>query len=414
MLGGGTDLRPLPDGVIDMERIDPDAVVVPSGFVPNPHCASDVAFVLFTGEGAGTRAVEITNKRWALSALGTATAAALRPKDTVYSVTPLHHSSALLMSIGGAVAGGARFAMSTANDPRTFWDEVRRYGATHVSYTWTSLRDITYAPPNPNEQHNPIRMFIGSGMPRNLWARVTDRFPDARVLEFYASAAGEAILANVTGQKQGSMGRPVPGAPEVRVAGFDLDTRALRLGPDGHARETLTDEVGLLLSRVRPGDEPVGDVLRDVFAPGDSWRSTGDLFLRDQQGDHWLAGSVAEIVDTAAGPVLPAGARFCLGLIPAVDLIVAYGVPHEGNHVLVGAVTLRPRTTIDASDLNAAMERLPRRLRPGYVQTVRTLPMTAWHRPIWRSLQGRGAPTPGGTRAVWQMDEVSGHYHPLD
>jgi putative long chain acyl-CoA synthase len=413
VLGGGADLRTLPDGVIDMERIDPDAVVVPSGFVPNPHCASDVAFVVFTGEGAGTRAVEITNKRWALSALGTATAAALRPEDTVYSVTPLHHSSALLMSIGGAVAGGARFAMSTADDTGTFWDEVRRYGATHVSYTWTSLRGITYAPPNPNEQHNPIRMFIGSGMPRNLWARVTDRFPDARVLEFYASTAGEAILANVTGQKPGSMGRPVPGAPEVRVAAFEMDARRLRLASDGLARETLADEIGLLLTRLDPADEPVGDVLRDVFVPGDAWRSTGDLFLRDQQGDHWLAGSVAEIVDTADGPVLPAGARFCLGLVPAVDLIVVYGVPDGGYETVVGAVTLRPRTSLEATDIDAAMERLPRRLRPRYVQTVRSLPMTAWHRPIWRTLQRKGVPTPARGRKVFRIDETTGHYHVL-
>jgi putative long chain acyl-CoA synthase len=413
VLGGGADPRTLPDGVIDMERIDPDSALVPSGFVANPHCAGDVGFIVFTGEGAGTRAVEITNKRWALSALGTATAAALRPEDTVYSVTPLHHSSALLMSIGGAVAGGARFAMSTAEDTHTFWDEVRRYGATHVSYTWTSLRGITYAPPNPNEQHNPIRMFIGSGMPRNLWGRVTERFPGTRVLEFYASAAGEAILANVTGQKPGSMGRPVPGAPEVRVAAFDMDARTLRPASDGMAREALADEIGLLLTRVPPGEEPVGDLLRDVFTAGDAWRSTDDLFLRDQQGDHWLAGPVSEIVDTADGPVLPAGARFCLGLIAAVDLIVVYGVPDGGYDAVVGAVTLRPRTSLDASDIDAAMERLPRRLRPRYVQTVHSIPMTAWHRPIWRNLQRRGVPEPARGRKVWRIDETTGHYHPL-
>ena len=47
------------------------------------------------------------------------------------------------MTVGGAVASGARFAIATAEDPETFWDEVRRYGASHVSYTWTSLREIT-------------------------------------------------------------------------------------------------------------------------------------------------------------------------------------------------------------------------------------------------------------------------------
>ena len=169
-------------------------------------------------------------------------------------------------------------------------------------------------------------MFIGSGMPRNLWKRVAERFPDAKILEFYASAEGEAILANLTGQKPGSMGRPLPGTAEVRVAAFDLATRELQLTAEGLGRECLADEIGLLLTRVGPGDANSGVIRRGVFATGDAWRSTGDLFLRDDQGDHWLAGSVAEIVETARGPVLPAGARFGLGNIPAVDLLVAYGV----------------------------------------------------------------------------------------
>jgi putative long chain acyl-CoA synthase len=413
VLGGGTEERELPAGTIDMERIDPDAVSVPTWYRPNPHRAGDIAFVLFTGEGTGTRAVHITNKRWALSALGTASAAALHAGDTVYSVTPLHHSSALLMSIGGAVAGGARFAMASASDPDTFWDEVRRYGATHVSYTWTSLRDIVDAPEHPNERFNPIRMFIGSGMPRNLWRRVAGRFPDAKVLEFYASAEGEAILANLTGQKPGSMGRPLPGTPEVRVAAFDLATRKLALTSDSLAREALADEIGLLLSRVQSNDVGTGTVMRGVFSTDDAWRSTDDLFLRDDQGDHWLAGSVSEIVDTAHGPVLPSGTRFCLGAIPAVDLLVAYGVTDGAEKVLVGAVTVRKGMTLTTADLDSAMDRLPARHRPRYVQVVPSIALTTWHRPVWRDLQKRGVPTPTRTRTVWQLDGSSGHYEQL-
>ena len=359
VLGGGADDRQLPGDAVDMERIDPDAVDVPSWYRPNPQRAKDIAFILFTGEGSTTKAIRITNRRWAMSALGTASAAALHTGDTVYSTTPLHHSSALLMSIGGAVAGGARFAISLADDTDTFWEEVRRYGATHVSYTWTSLRAVVDAPQHPNEQYHPIRMFIGSGMPRNLWKRVSERFPDAKVLEFYASAAGEAILANLTGQKPGSMGRPLPGTPEVRVAAFDLADRTFTHTSDGFARETLADEVGVLLSRVRPATRATDSVQRDVFAPGDAWRSTGDLFLRDEQGDHWLAGAVADIVDTADGPVLPSGTRFCLSTIEGVDLIVAYGVDDGGAQALVGAVTLRPTARSAPSDLDEAMSRLP-------------------------------------------------------
>ena len=197
VLGGGGEERDLGGGVIDMERIDPDEVELPAWYGRTPAAPRDLAFVLFTGEGERTRANRITNGRWALSAFATASAAALSDDDTVYAVTPIYHPSGLLMSMGGAVAGGARLAIARDFDPATFWEEVRRYGITVASYTWTMLREIAAAPEDPAEHHHPVRLFIGAGMPRGLWRRVARRFAPATVLEFYASTEGEAILVNL-------------------------------------------------------------------------------------------------------------------------------------------------------------------------------------------------------------------------
>ena len=69
-----------------MEQIDIDTVVLPRWYEPNPGRARDLAFIVFTGEGAGTRVNRITNGRWVMSAFGTASSAALSSADTVYSV----------------------------------------------------------------------------------------------------------------------------------------------------------------------------------------------------------------------------------------------------------------------------------------------------------------------------------------
>jgi len=182
----------------------------------------------------------------------------------------------------------------------------------------------------------------------------------------------------------------------------------LELSADGLGRECAVDEVGLLLAQVKPSDTLA---LRGVFEPGDAWRSTGDLFLRDEHGDLWLAGGVAEVVQTAAAPVIPAGARFALGTIPCIDLVVAYGVPHEGAELLVAAVTLRPDSELTAADIDKAITRLPPSQRPAYVQVVPNIPVTTWNRPQWRPLKARGAPVPSRTRRVWQL--IEGHYQPV-
>ena len=56
---------------------------------------------------------------------------------------------------------------------------------------------------------------MGSGMPRGLWRRISERFAPAGVLEFYASTEGDAVLVNVTGRKAGCKGQPLPGSAEV-------------------------------------------------------------------------------------------------------------------------------------------------------------------------------------------------------
>ena len=234
VLGGGGGPRDLGSAVDDMEAIDPDQVRVPGWYEPNPGRAQDLAFILFTGTPERTRVNRISNGRWALSAFGTATAASLNRSDTVLSLTPIHHPSALLTGIGGALAGRARLAMTPGFEPDTFWSEVRRYGATAVTYTWTMAADMLEAPAAGRDAHHPIRLFIGSGMPAGLWTRVEERFAPAKVVEFYASTEGDAVLVNVRGDKVGSLGRQLPGSAELKIARYDVEA-----GPAGRGTRRL-------------------------------------------------------------------------------------------------------------------------------------------------------------------------------
>ncbi|CNG66043.1 Possible long-chain acyl-CoA synthase [Mycobacterium tuberculosis] len=409
--------------LVDMERIDPEQVALPGWYRPNPGRAGDLAFVVFRGDGEHLRASRITNRRWALSAFGTASSAALSPSDTVYSVTPLQHSSALLMSLGGAVAGGARLALADAPsavpgsprtriDPETFWDEARRYGVTVASYTWTLLGDLVNAPPNPAERHHAIRLFIGSGMPRGLWRRVEDRFAPARVLEFYASTEGEAVLVNLSGKKPGSLGRPLPGSAHVRLARYDLENGRPAEGPDGFAVRCEPGEIGMLLARVRPSDiGAAARPVRGVFRPGDAWTITGDLFRRDADGDYWLVGREAELIRTAEGIVPPGPIRDALGDLPYVDSVAVYGIPAGGTELAAAAVRLRDGGEVRPIDLSEALLRVEPGLRPALVRVVAEMPVTAGGRLRLAPLRDEGVPAAGEGSAYYR--DRAGAYRPL-
>ncbi len=415
VLGGGAGPRDLGiELTTDMEQIDVRKVQLPRWYRPNPGRAGDLAFILFTGQRESTRMSRITNRRWVMSAFGTASSAALSSADTVYSVTPLYHPSGLMMSVGGAIAGGARLAMATAFEPSRFWEEVRRYGVTVASYTWSLLHDLVHAPPTPSERHHPVRLFIGSGMPRGLWRRVERRFAPARVLEFYASTETGVILVNLRGVKRGAMGRPLPGSAEIRLAAYSVEAEQLVLGRDGFVRPCKTGEVGMLLARTS-STAGVGTLaLRGVFSRDDAWLATGDLFRRDAEGDYWRLDSLNDVIATSNGPVFTAPIRDALADLPEVDLAVAYAIPGKGDAQLAAAaVTLEPDETIDAGALTDVLSGLDRDQRPTLVRVVDEIPVTTWYRPITTTLRDQGVPAVTEARPVFYRGPRSQGYRPL-
>lgn len=414
VLGGG-DLRnldlPQDADVIDMEKIDPDAVELPGWYRPNPGLARDRAFVAFSSISGELVAKQISNYRWALSAFGTASAASLDRSDTVYCLTPLQHQSGLLVALGGAVVGGARIALSRGLKPDTFVQEVRRYGVTVVTYTWAMLRDVIDDPGFALHGNHPVRLFIGSGMPSGLWQRVTDAFAPAHVVEFFATTDGQAVLANVSGAKIGSKGRPLPGSGQVALAAYDAESDLILEDEQGFVQIADTDEVGVLLARPRGPIDPTASVKRGVFAPADTWISTEYLFRRDSDGDYWLVDTRAGALHTDRGVVYAEPITNAVSLIPAVDLAVTYGVGAGDKKLAVTALTLRPGATVTAADLSEAVGNLAVGLPPDIVHVVPELALAATYRPTISAVRAAGVPKP--SRTTWFLDPSSGQYKRL-
>ncbi|WP_433679258.1 acyl-CoA synthetase [Nocardia sp. CA-119907] len=428
VLGGG-DTRtldvPLSDKVIDLEQIDPTQVQLPAWYRPDPGLARELAFVLVTGTGDRLEAKYITNHRWALSAFGTATSADLDRKDTVYCLAPLHHSSGLLVSLGGAIAGGSRIALARSLDPTRFDEEVHRYGVTVVTYTWTMLRDILdaevfkaglrsptpSAPSAATPMWHPIRLFIGSGMPAGLWRRTTEQFAPARVLEFYASIEGDVVLANVTGVKAGCKGRPVPGTARVELVAYDPVTGQIRTDASGFARRCADNEVGLLLGKATEGIDLSDGGLRGVFTAGDAWMPTENLFRRDGDGDYWLVDRRDTVIHSARGAVFTQPIVDTLNDITAVDMEVAYGLS-VGEHALaVAAVSIRKGFRLEPKDVTEAVQALDPDQRPDIVYVVGEIPRSSSYRPSTRAVQAQGRPRPGPE--TWWYNRESDAYEVL-
>ncbi|MCB9600168.1 MAG: alpha/beta fold hydrolase [Sandaracinus sp.] len=401
VLGGGGPDRALDvAGVVDMEAIDPTAVVMPPGFEPNPGRAKDLSLVLFGfGKEGELRAVRITNGRWAISALGTAAACTLTPDDTVYAALPFHHPAGILVTVGGTLVGGARFALADAiegggfpkrldEDPNAFWAEVRRYGATVVFYAGEMCRALVNAPFRPADKTNPVRLFAGSGMRPRVWRELAERF-DVGVLEFYASSEVSAVLSNADGTKIGALGRPLPGSVEMTLVRYDFTSRSFVCDERGDVARCEANEPGVLLARLdetHPAYSETDDprVLTRVFATNDRWWVTGDVLRRDDEGDHWYLGRVTDVIVRGGKLLFPRRAEEALDAIEGAAMAVVFSVPQEGERRLVACIVPRVSGEVSAGDVERALSRLAPLERPDAVAIVEAsaIPMNEGFRPL--------------------------------
>lgn len=415
-LGGFGERPTLPEGVLDMEAIDVESVVLPSWYEPNAARASDLAMIIFTaGRHEVPKAARITNRRWAFSALGAAAGCTLTSNDTVYCCLPLHHAAGMLVAIGGALVGGSRLALAKRFDLESFWPEVRRYGATVVFYAGDMLRELVDAPTSALDPHSPVRLFAGSGMRADVWERLTQRFGRASVLEFYASTEGNAVLANASGAKVGALGRPLPGSTDMALIAWDFEKEDFARDESGRLLSSGVDEPGVMIARIDPSHPtagfdgylgPSGDaaseeresatrVLRGVFEVGDAWFVTGDLLRRDGDGDYWFVDRLSDVVRSASGPIPTIAIEDALDHLPSIQRAAAYPLERSGGQVLCATIVTRGRD-LDAIG-HEIVGALPAARRPRVVRVVDELPLTDGYRTMKTALREEGvAPSERG------------------
>jgi putative long chain acyl-CoA synthase len=220
------------------------------------------------------------------------------------------------------------------------------------------------------------------------------------------------VLANVSGAKVGSSGRPLPGGGHVELAAYDPEDDLILEDERGFVRRARPNEVGVLLAHPRGPVDPTASVKRGVFAPADTWVSTEYLFRRDDDGDFWLVDNRSAIIHTARGPVFAATINQAAARLGAVDLAVTYGVEAGGQLLAVTALELRPGGSVPTADLSEALLNLPVGNPPDVVHVVADMTLSATYRPMVSKLRAAGIPKPS-RRNAWYLDPDTNSYKRL-
>lgn len=293
----------------------------------------------------------------------------LGPGDVIYVPLPFYHATAMVACWGSALAGTAGVALRRRFSVSEFWNDVRHYDATAFGYVGELCRYLMDRPLSPDDRRHRVRTMLGNGLRPTIWTAFKRRFGIDNVMELYGSSEGNVGFSNVFNFDNTVGFCPVP----YKVVRFDRETEQPVRGENGFMIECGRGEPGLLVAEIsarNPFDgytdaaRNAACILTDVFRKGDRYFNTGDL-MRDIGFRH------AQFVDRTGDTFRWKGENVSstevenvMGLHPALEHAVVYGVEIPGTNGRAGMAAIKSRGEFGEAARNDLLARLRKELPP--------------------------------------------------
>ena len=393
--------------------------------------AGDDLFYIYTSGTTGLpKAARFSHMRF----LGTGDlckfAIDLNPEDVHYCALPLYHSAGGVMLVSSVLHAGATIAMRRRFSASRFWDDIRRYEATHFQYIGEFCRYLMNQPPRPDDRDHQVRAIIGNGLRPDIWEAFQERFGIPTIREFYGATEGNTAIVNFE-NKVGSVGRyPFKAMTNARIVRYDVDEDTHPRDPQGFCIECEDDEVGELVGRIpADGGRATGrfegytskeatdkKILRDVFERGDAYFRTGDLLRRDADGFYYFVDRIGDTFRWKGENVSTQEVAELLSSFPGLEMVNVYGVevPGADGRAGMAALLLAEGSAFDGAAFYRHVEAsLPRYAAPIFVRVLAEQEVTGTFKIRKVDLVKEGFDPGVIPDALYVRDEKSADYVPL-
>ena len=420
-----------PDGAHDLDaELARQPVENPDPALRAELRAGDDLFYIYTSGTTGMpKAARFSHMKFLGMGDLSAFAMKLRPDDVHYNTLPLYHSAGGAMLVSSVLSAGATMALRRRFSASRFWDDIRRHDASCFQYIGELCRYLLQQPPRPEDRQHSVRVMIGNGLRADVWQAFQERFGVPVVREFYGATEGNTAIMNFE-NRVGSVGRlPLKALTNARIVRYDVEADAPVRGPDGRCIECAPDEVGELLGKIpdKP-NAPAGrfegytskeaterKVLRDVFAPGDSWFRSGDLLRQDRDGFFYFIDRIGDTFRWKGENVSTQEVAEQLGSFPGVQMANVYGVavPGADGRAGMAALVLSAGSHFDAEAFHLHVQGLPRYAAPLFVRLLAEQETTGTFKIRKVELQRQGFDPDAISDPLYLRDDGARRYVPL-
>ena len=318
----------------------------------------------------------------------------VRSTDRMYNCLPMFHSVGGVLATGAVLAGGGSVVIRERFSARQFWSDVAAWDCTLFQYIGELCRYLLHTEPRPHEAEHRIRMACGNGLRPDVWSAFQERFAIPHILEFYAATEGNVSLVNVEG-KPGAIGRVPPFLAHrfpATLVQYDAEAEAPVRDARGRCVPCAPNEVGEAIGQLPEDQSNVGrrfegytneeaserKILRDVFAPGDSWFRTGDLMRRDEDGYFYFVDRIGDTFRWKGENVATSEVAEAICGFRGIKEASVYGVAVPGTDGRAGMATIVADDRLDLAAFRAHLvDRLPDHARPLFLRVRDGLDVTA-------------------------------------
>jgi crotonobetaine/carnitine-CoA ligase len=307
--------------------------------------------------------------------------------DVVLVALPQFHISGQWAGVMAALIVGGTAALVDRFSASGFWDDVRRFGATHTTLVSTMADFLYRQAPRADDADTSLRRIQMAPVIREA-EEFKRRFGLELCVGLGQTEAAAPIVAPYGTTIPGGCGWPRP----------DFEVRLV----DEHDREVEPGEVGELILRPTEPWSVMLEYHREPEATRDKWRNlwlhTGDLLRQGEQGQLFFVDRNNDAIRRRGENISSYEVETETRSHSQVAEVAVIGVPSENYEYEVKAcVRLVPGATVNQAAIHDHLrERLPYFMVPRYIEFVEEFAKTSTERINKGVLRERGL-----TTATW-------------
>ncbi len=394
-VGGETDVK-LPWRTIALDELlagADDSRPSPSQPVEPWHDLSLIYTSGTTGPSKGVRAAHAAFWNYARCFI----LPFVNEEDRYLNSLPMFYTAGTGITYSMLLAGGS-VALNKGFNPRTFWDDVRRFEATIAIAIHGMVTFLLDQPPSDADRNHTLKTIYMGPLARH--EEFAERFGVNIYTAFGMAEVPVPIVSGLNPKDERSCGRAADPIPyELRVA-------------DEHDVPVPPNTPGELIVRhslpwvINSGYKNMPEATANAWRNG--WFHTGDQFTQDEDGNFYFLDRIKDVIRRRGVNISSYEVEAEVRAHPLVNDVAAIAVRNPdleeaaGDEEVKVLIVLEPGAELDPAELiDFLSSRMPRHWIPRYVEYVPEFPRTETHKVKKADLREAGV-----TPATWDREKA--------